>query len=204
MLSGFEHRFVPGSLGPTLLLLHGTGGGENDLLDLGAELLPGAALLSPRGKVSESGMNRFFRRVREGVFDVADVRFRAAELSAFLDEAARHYGFDRARVIAAGYSNGANVAAALLLEHPASLAAAVLLHALAPLTPEAPPALAGKPVFITAGRQDRLVPAAESQRLAGLLAGFGARVELHWEPGGHGLAPREIEAAKAWLAGLSV
>ncbi len=204
MLNGFEHRFVPGASGLTLLLLHGTGGDEDSLLELGAALLPEASLLSPRGKVPENGMNRFFRRVREGVFDVADVRFRANELADFLDAASLQYGFSPSRVVAAGYSNGANVAAALLLERPSSLAAAVLFHAMVPLTPEAPPALAGKPVMITAGRQDQLVPPAGSERLAALLASYGADVELHWEPGGHGLAPNEVKAARRWLSRLSV
>ncbi len=204
MLNGFEHRFVPGSSGLTLLLLHGTGGDEDSLLELGAALLPAASMLSPRGKVPENGMNRFFRRVREGVFDVADVRFRANELADFLDAASRQYGFSPSRVVAAGYSNGANVAAAMLLERPSSLAAAVLFHAMVPFTPEAPRSLAGKPVMITAGLQDRLIPAAESERLATLLAGYGAEVELHWEPGGHGLAPTEVKAAHRWLSGLSV
>jgi predicted esterase len=198
---GFEHVWEPGEERvPTLLLLHGTGGDETDLVPLGRYLLPGAALLSPRGKALEGGMPRFFRRLAPGVFDLDDLRARTHELVDFVAAAAGEYGFDPGRVAAVGYSNGANIAASLLLLRPGALSAAVLLHAMVPLEPEQAPDLSGVPVFLTAGRADRMVLGEESERLAAVLRNAGADVELHWEPGGHELGRSEIEAARAWLS----
>jgi len=201
----FVHRFLPAQAPglPALLLLHGTGGDENDLLELGRTLLPGAALLSPRGQVLENGLARFFRRIREGVFDLVDLRIRAAQLAGFVQAASARYGLDPARITAVGYSHGANMAAALLLLAPALLEKAVLLHAMVPLVPEPLPDLRAKRVFLAAGRADRLIPAAESKRLTALLKQAGAEVELCWQPGGHGLSRVEIEAARAWLGRAS-
>jgi predicted esterase len=196
----FVHRFEAGAPErPTLLLLHGTGGDENDLLDLGRRLAPGAALLSPRGKVLENGMARFFRRLREGVFDLEDLKFRTGELADFAAAAARQYGLPLARLTAVGYSNGANIAAALLLLRPATLRSAVLFHAMVPLVPEPLPALRGKRVFLAAGKSDRLIPARESERLAELLEQAGAAVTTFWQPGGHNLSLAEVEAAAQWM-----
>src|SRR5262249_16993263 len=147
---GFVHRFVPApsaGSGTTLLLLHGTGGNENDLLELGQTLAPNAALLSPRGKVSERGMPRFFRRLAEGVFDIEDLKFRTQALADFVASAASAYGFDPGKVIAVGYSNGANIAVSMLLLRPATLAGAVLFRPMVPFVPAVPPDLSGKPVF---------------------------------------------------------
>ena len=199
---GFIHRYIPApgaTDGPTLLLLHGTGGDENDLLGLGRALAPSAALLSPRGRVLENGMPRYFRRLAEGVFDLPDLRARTHELAGFATEAAQVHGFDPSRVVAVGYSNGANIAASVLLLRPAVLAGAVLLHGQVPLAPDEPPDLSGVPVFISAGRADRMAPGEESERLAALLRQHGARVELHWEPGGHSITASEVEAARRWL-----
>jgi predicted esterase len=197
----FIHRFIPPTSEglPTLLLLHGTGGNEDDLLDLGSTLMPGAGRLSPRGKVLENGMARFFRRLAEGVFDLEDLRRRTAELAEFVAAAAEAYGLDRSRVVAVGYSNGANIAASLLLLRPAVLAAAVLLHAMVPLVPDTLPDLRDKPVYLSAGRLDTMIPPREAERLARLLESAGARVTLAWQPGGHGLAPGERESAAAWI-----
>ena len=201
--SAFEHRFVPAATeeSRTLLLLHGTGGDEDDLLPLGEVLLPGAAILSPRGQVLENGMPRFFRRLAEGVFDLDDLRARTAGLADFVTWAAGEYGFDPGQVIAAGFSNGANIAVSLLLLRPGTLAGAVLFRAMVPLPPETPPALAGVRVLIGAGRSDPLVPPSEVERLAAILVTAGAEVSVHWEPGGHQLAPGDVAAARAWLAG---
>jgi predicted esterase len=200
----FIHRFIPAASSglPTLLLLHGTGGNEDDLLDIGAGLMPGAALLSPRGKVLENGMARFFRRLAEGVFDLDDLRRRTAELAVFVEKAAEHYGLDRTRVAAVGYSNGANIAASLLLLNPPVLSAAILLHAMVPLVPDPLPDLQGRPVFLSAGRVDTMIPPRESERLAKLLESAGAHVTLAWQPGGHGLVPGELEGARAWFQAL--
>lgn len=200
-LLGFHHVFVPAQTpdAPTLLLLHGTGGNQHDLLDLGRALLPEAALLSPRGQVLEHGMPRFFRRLAEGVFDLDDLRRRTHELADFVAMAATHYGFTTQRVIAVGYSNGANIAASTLLLRPAQLAGAVLLHAMVPLVPEQLPTLTGVPVFLSAGRADRMVPARQAEQLAALLQQAGASLTLHWTPGGHALSQGEIQAAKSWL-----
>ncbi len=201
----FIHRFVPATKPglPTLLMLHGTGGDENDLLPLGRTLLPGAALLSPRGKVQEQGMNRFFRRLAPGVFDLEDVKRRVDELAQFVDSAAEAYGFDRTRVVAVGYSNGANVGAGILLMHPRTLAGAALLHAQTPLEPEELPDLSRISVFLSGGRHDTMVPAAETERLGTVLRSAGCHVTVHWEPGGHTLTRAEIEAAFRWLATIA-
>ncbi len=197
----YVHQFVPAPSAdaPVLLLLHGTGGNEHDLLDLGRRLDPGAALLSPRGQVLENGMPRFFRRLAEGVFDLDDLRRRTHDLAGFVSAASEAYRFDPRRVIAVGYSNGANIAASLLLLRPEVLAGAVLFHAMVPLVPEPLPDLRGVPVFIGAGRRDSLIPPPRTEGLALLLRQAGADVELHWEPGGHVINPAEVDAATAWL-----
>jgi predicted esterase len=199
---GFVHRYVPARRAdtPTLLLLHGTGGDETDLLPLGEVLAPGAGLLSPRGQVREHGMPRFFRRLAEGVFDLDDLRFRTHELAGFVAAAAAAYGFDARRVIAVGYSNGANIAASLLLTHPGVFSGAVLFHAQVPLEPQEAPNLMGVPVFLTGGRADPIVRPAETERLAVLLREAGADVALRWQPNGHTLSPREVDEARRWLA----
>jgi predicted esterase len=196
-----RHVYEPGQVAqePTLLLLHGTGGNEHDLLALGRALAPGAGLLSPRGAVLENGMPRFFRRLAEGVFDMEDLQRRTHELAAFIEAASASYGFDPQRVIAVGYSNGANIAASTMLLRPNALAGAVLFHAMVPLVPETTPDLSAIPVFIGAGRADPLITPEQTEALALLLRKAGAKVDLHWSPGGHGLHQTEIQAAKAWL-----
>ena len=199
----FTHRFVPAKPGGpsiTLLLLHGTGGDENSLLPLGNAIAPGAAVLSPRGKVLEYGMPRFFRRLGEGVFDLEDLKLRAHELADFVGAAAGHYGFDPRRVVAAGFSNGANMATSLLLLRPETLAAAVLLRPMVPLVPDPPPDLAGKRVLILGGEIDTVVPREQPLRLARILAEAGAKVTLDWTTGGHSLETEDLAAAERWLA----
>lgn len=203
---GFAHRFVPASSpdAPTLLLLHGTGGDEDDLLQLGRQLAPGAALLSPRGKVSEQGMPRFFRRLAEGVFDVEDLHARTHELAAWVEHARAEYGIDPAGLVAVGFSNGANIAASLLLLHPGLLRGAVLLAAMVPQGVDYEGAdLSRTGVFVGAGRADPIAPPAEAEALAALLADRGAAVELRWHPGGHAVAASVISAASEWLRDLT-
>ena len=200
---GFAHRFLPGedASGATLLLLHGTGGNEEDLIPLGQELAPGAAILSPRGKVLEFGAPRFFRRLAEGVFDHEDLVFRTHELAEFVEAASEEYGFDNRKLVAAGYSNGANIAGSLILLHPGLLRAAVLLRAMVPFEPEVTPDLSGMPVFMASGRRDQMISPDNSQRLADILGGAGADVDLRWRDTGHGLTYEEVAQAKEWLAG---
>jgi phospholipase/carboxylesterase/glyoxalase family protein len=201
---GFDHRYLPGAdeSPPTLLLLHGTGGNEEDLIPLGQELLPGAAILSPRGKVSEHGAPRFFRRLAEGVFDHEDLLFRTHELAAFVEAAADEYDFDPSKIVAVGYSNGANVAASAILLHPGLLSAAVLFRAMVPFEPEVTPDLAGMPIFLSAGRMDRMIAPDNTQRLADILTEAGAEVDLRWRNVGHPLTYEEVGEAKQWLAGI--
>lgn len=196
----FVHRFEPGTdaAAPPLLLLHGTGGDENDLLPLGRTLSPGSALLSPRGPVLENGMPRFFRRLAEGVFDEADVRRRAGDLAAFVAGARAAYGL--AAPVAVGFSNGANIAAATLLLHPEVLAGAVLLRAMVPLAQTPPADLAGRPVLLLSGAFDPIVPADNAERLAARLKEANAALTHTVQPAGHGLSQADATAAGAWLA----
>lgn len=199
---GFVHQFLPGEGGaPTLLLLHGTGGNEHDLLDFGSVVAPGAHRLSPRGKVLENGMPRFFRRFAEGIFDVQDIKVRAKELAQFIADAAAEYDFDARNVWAFGYSNGANMAAALLLLHPDILAGAVLLRAMVPLEPQNTPDLSGVRILLCEGTHDPIVPPENGEHLATILRGAGADVELIWQAGGHGLAANDMAAARDFLNG---
>jgi len=193
------HRFVPATTPgrPPILLLHGTGGDENDLLPLGQTIAPGAALLSPRGRVLEGGAPRFFRRLAEGVFDEQDIRRRANELADFVQDARDVYRLDAP--IAVGFSNGANIAAAVLQLRPEALAGAVLLRAMVPLKEAPDPDLDGKPVLILSGAMDAIVPAENAARLAALLKGAGASVDDRTLPAGHGLTQADVSIAKTWL-----
>jgi len=196
---GFVHRFAAGRAGaPALLLLHGTGGSESDLLPLGERLSPGAALLSPRGQVLEHGLPRFFRRLAEGVFDQEDLARRTDDLAAFVRRAREAYALGDAPLVAVGFSNGANIAASLLLKGTGVLDGAVLLRPMVPFEPDVPPALRGLPTLLLAGRQDPIAGDTPS-RLAQLLRTAGAEVELVWQQAGHGLVPADIEIAARWL-----
>lgn len=198
---GFTHRWEPrAGSDRTLLLLHGTGGDENDLIPLGDLIDPGANLLSPRGQVLEQGMPRFFRRLAEGVFDMDDLRARTHGLADFVEEAARAYAFPTDGVTAVGFSNGANVAAAMLLLRPGLVRQAILLRAMVPLEPSPLPALAGTRVFLAGGQHDPIIPPANTERLAGILRSAGAEVALRWSPVGHQLTRADVDAARAWLA----
>jgi predicted esterase len=200
MISDFIHEFVPGTSNRTLLLLHGTGGNERDLIPLGQELDPNAALLSPRGKVLENGMPRFFRRLAEGVFDLEDLKYRTNELADFIAAAAQHYGFASDNVVAVGYSNGANIAASILLLRPKILSAAILFRAMVPLIPERQPNLSSIRVWIGAGAHDPIIPTSETNALAELLRNDGADVTIRYFQTGHQLTRDDVDAARDWLA----
>jgi phospholipase/carboxylesterase len=196
----FVHRYVPGRTARTLLLLHGTGGNENDLLSLGRGLDPTAALLSPRGKVLENGMPRFFRRLAEGVFDEQDLIRRTHELADFVGEAAERYQFDAAHVVAIGYSNGANIAGGILLMRPGVISGAALLRPMVPLIPQTLPELKAAPVLVSAGNQDPIVPAENARELVALLRRAGADVTVCFENAGHALTDMTLATTQRWLA----
>jgi phospholipase/carboxylesterase len=203
MIPDFIHEFVPGRSPRTLLLLHGTGGNERDLIPLGRELDPNAALLSPRGKVLENGMTRFFRRLAEGVFDLDDLKYRANELADFVTAAAKHYGFALDNLVAVGYSNGANIAASMLLLRPEIMNAAILFRAMVPLIPAKLPDLSSAHVWIGEGDQDPIIATSEGQRLVDLLRGADADVTIRFFHAGHGLTKSDLEAASEWLEALN-
>ena len=197
---GLIYRYVPpddAALAP-LLLLHGTGGDENDLISLGRHVAPGATLISPRGKVLEGAMPRFFRRVAEGVWDIEDLHRRTEELAAFVARAREIYKLGPP--IAVGYSNGANIAWSLLLRRPDLLAGAALLRAMLPFDPPPAQDLGGVPVLVLAGAADPVVPAPQRDRLAALLKRAGADVTYHVIPAGHGLTERDLDLVREWLA----
>ena len=199
MQPDFIHEFVRGKSERTLLLLHGTGGNERDLIPLGHDLDANASLLSPRGKVLENGMPRFFRRLAEGVFDLEDLQKRAHELSDFVTSAAQHYKIDIERIVAVGYSNGANIAASVLLLRPEILAAAILFRAMVPLIPETKPNLNSKRIWISAGSQDPIVPASNTEELVELLRSAGADVTIRFFQSGHELTSDDVDLAREWL-----
>src|ERR1700751_21583 len=199
MSPDFIHEFIPGKSERTLFLLHGTGGNESELIPLGRELDPNAALLSPRGKVLENGMPRFFRRLAEGVFDLEDLTKRTHELADFVIAAAQRYKIDMKNIVAVGYSNGANIAASTLLLRPEILSGAILFRAMVPLVPETQPNLSTVRVWIGAGTGDPIVSASETKQLAELLRRAGADVTIRFARAGHGLTNDDLEAARDWI-----
>ena len=196
MPTEFIHKFIPGKSPTAVLLLHGSGGDENDLLPVVRALAPGATLLSPRGRVVDQGLTRFFK------LDASDAKERAGELAEWIAEAAKQYQIDCAHLYALGYSNGANMAAALLLLHPGVIAGACLLRTRAVVQPEELPALAGAPVLISAGQHDHLIAPGQGEALAELLTKAGARVDLAIQNAGHDLTPADFSLAKQWFSRL--
>jgi predicted esterase len=200
---GFAHRFVradDSASGETLLVLHGTGGDENDLVGIGQTVAPGAAILSPRGNVLENGAPRFFKRLAEGVFDPKEVRSRAEELTRFIRAAIAKYDLDASRIYALGYSNGANIASTVMFIEPRLLQGAVLFRPMLVYEPEERGDLSGARVFISAGRIDPIVPVKSVERLAKLFQSSHAEVTLKWQQTGHNLVPGEVREAADWLA----
>lgn len=200
----FVHKFEPANNGSdrTLLLLHGTGGDETDLLSVARAIDENAALISPRGKVLERGMPRFFRRLAEGVFDEEDLIARTHELADFVADAAKHYQRDPSKIIAVGFSNGANIAAALMLLRPEALRAGVLIRAMVPLVPKERADLSGKSALILSGTADTIVPLDNAERLATLLRDAGADVTQKWIAASHGLTMEDVETARDWIASI--
>ena len=184
----------------TLLLLHGTGGNEDDLIQVGQMISPSASLLSPRGKVLENGMPRFFKRLAEGVFDLEDLKFRTRELADFAKDASNIYGFDLNKTIAVGFSNGANIAASLLLSYPGTLMGAILFRAMVPFIPNSPLDLSDKKVLLSAGVFDPIVSEHQTRSLFDILEKNRANVTLKWQQSGHNLTESDILDAKEWLS----
>ncbi|HEX3113686.1 MAG TPA: alpha/beta hydrolase [Candidatus Eisenbacteria bacterium] len=199
---GHVHQFVPSERADArvLLMLHGTGGDEHDLIQLGQMLDPAAALLSPRGNVLEHGAPRFFRRLAEGVFDLEDLRRRTHELADFVEGAVKQYGLEGRRIVAVGFSNGANIAASLLLLRPRVLHGAVLFRAMVPFEPEKVPFLGGLPILLSEGRFDPLVGRKVAERLATIFKTAGAEVTLIEQESGHELTRADVDDATKWLA----
>lgn len=200
---GFIHRFVPaedGATGDTLVVLHGTGGDENDLIGIGQAIAPGAAIVSPRGNVLENGAPRFFKRLAEGVFDPKEVRSRAEELARFIRAAVVTYRLDPTRVFALGYSNGANIASTIMFVEPGILRGAILFRPMLVYEPSEMNDLAGSAVFISAGRMDPIVPAPSVERLVELFDAAHAEVTLKWQLAAHSLVPSEVREASEWFA----
>ena len=184
----------------TLLLLHGTGGNEDDLIQVGQMILPSASLLSPRGKVLENGMPRFFKRLAEGVFDLEDLKFRTRELADFVKEVSSIYSFDLSKTIAVGFSNGANMAASLLFSHPGTLMGMILFRAMVPFIPDSPLDLSDKKVLLSAGVFDPIVSEHQTRSLFDILEKNRANVTLKWQQSGHNLTESDILDAKEWLS----
>ena len=200
MNTEFKHIFIPGDLRlPVLLLLHGTGGDEQDLVELGQSVSPGSAILSVRGKVLENGMPRFFRRLAEGVFDLEDLEFRTGELADFIAEARSEYNLGDAQIVALGYSNGANIAASLLLSKAEALDGAVLLRAMVPFVPQTLPDLTRTKILMLSGLMDPIIPADNSTRLSEMLTEAGADVTFSMKPVSHGLTQADFSAIQNWL-----
>jgi phospholipase/carboxylesterase len=199
----FIHQFIAGTAPYTVLLLHGTGGDETDLVPIGKSLAPGANLLSPRGRVLENGAPRFFRRLSHGVFDVEDVKLRAAELAGFIADSSVKYHFDAARVYVLGYSNGANIAQALMLLHPGVLAGGVLLRPMPVIEPTTVPDLKGIPVLIAAGDEDGMTTTELTHQVASQLSQAGAKVDVKWMAAGHELTPYDFQIVQAFFKSVS-
>ncbi len=198
----YVHLFEPGTDpgAPPLLLLHGTGGNEQDLVRVGRAISPGSALLSPRGDVNEGGALRFFARLAEGIFEPQEIIRRTHALADFIAAACTHYRLEPARLTAVGFSNGANIAATLLLLRPETLGGAILLRAMVVLDhPAAAGSLTGKRVLLCHGSTDPLVPPDHPQRLAALLRAGGATARVQTIAASHNLTPQDVAAAQAWL-----
>ncbi len=200
---GFIHRYVPAAdsaTGDTLVVLHGTGGDENDLISIGQAIAPGAAIVSPRGNVLENGAPRFFKRLAEGVFDPKEVRSRADELARFIRAAVVTYRLDPGRVYALGYSNGANIASTVMLVEPGLLRASILLRPMLVYDPPEQNDLSETAVFISAGRMDPIVPVESVEKLVKLFESAHSNVTVKWQLAGHSLVPSEVREASEWLA----
>jgi phospholipase/carboxylesterase len=200
-LAGYDYHYEPGTdpTQPVLLLLHGTGGSETDLIPLARLIAPTASLVSPRGNVLENGMPRFFRRIAEGVFDLEDLRVRTQQMGQFIREAAQAHDFETSQVVALGFSNGANIATSVMLSDPSVLRHGILIRAMVPFEPKVNPDLRKSSALLSEGQTDPIVPRQNAERLAELLRGGGARVDLVWQQAGHAMVQGDVTAAQSYL-----
>lgn len=200
-LAGYDYRYEPGTdpTQPVLLLLHGTGGSETDLIPLARLIAATASLVSLRGNVLENGMPRFFRRIAEGVFDLEDLRVRTQQMGQFIREAAQAHGFETSQVVALGFSNGANIAASVMLSDPSALRHGILIRAMVPFEPKEKPDLRKSSALLSEGQTDPIVPRQKAERLAELLRGAGTRVDLVWQQAGHAMVQGDVTAAQEYL-----
>lgn len=211
---GFRHIFMQSSIADdelsngtrahdrkpiSLVLLHGTGGNEHDLVSIGREIDPSASILSPRGKVLENGMPRFFKRLAEGVFDIEDLKFRTRELAEFIQNCSMHYNFDMSRTIAVGFSNGANIASSVLLLYPQIFVGAILFRGMIPFIPESLPNLSNTTILMSSGTDDPIVTKTETEKLSQLFQESNAIVTLKWQRSAHNLVQEDILVAKKWI-----
>jgi len=196
----FIHNFIPGTKPATVLVLHGQGGDENDLLPVARALAPGAAFLSPRGKADENGAARFFARISRDEFDETEVRFRSRELAEWIGEAVATYSLDGSKIYAMGFSNGASIAASVMLLHPGAIAGGLLLRPRSIVEPAELPDLKDAPVMLIAGQHDDKMPRGAGEDLARLLGRAGASVEFGIADAGHELTPRDFTAGKGWFS----
>ena len=196
---GFIYNYIPGSRENVLFLLHGTGGNEDDLLTVGQMLDRRASIISPRGKVLENGMPRFFRRISPGVFDIEDLKFRVNELGEFIDLVCKKHSFRSKSLVVVGYSNGANIAVSLVLLKPTSLKRLILFRAMLPLVPDRIPDLNGTSVFISGGKYDEMISVKNTLELKSIFQKSGASIEMNWEESTHALTSDEVSKAREWL-----
>jgi len=201
ILAGWRHEFVPGDAAlPSLLMLHGTGGDEREMVALGRSLAPGAAILAPRGRVSEGGMARFFSRAPDDPFRFPDIEERIDELAALVRAALIEFELGGRPVYAVGYSNGANAATALMIRHPGLIDGAVLMRGLLPMPASRDLDLSGARALVAGGTADAMIPEEMARDLVATLRARGADVTEHWSARGHGLGQDDLDAASAWLA----
>lgn len=197
-MTDYIHAETKGTAGaPLVFTFHGTGGDETQFHGLAEQLLPGAHVVSPRGDVSEHGMARYFRRTGEGVYDMKDLAQRREAMAQFIRTKVHEAG--ATRVVALGYSNGANIAAAVAFSHPDLFSDVIAMHPLIPWTPEDQPDLASTRWLITAGERDPICPAPLTRDLLGYLRAQNADVSEHWHPGGHELVQSELGAIQTFL-----
>lgn len=188
------HVFIKGTSARTILVLHGTGADEHNILPLAKALDPKASVLSPRGMHLEAGMNRYFERYPDGTFNEQSIDLAVAELAEFIEVAAKEYGFDRANIFATGFSNGANTAAALMVRHPELLVGAALFGSTIPYAQVEKVDLTGKRIWLANGDYDSYAPVEVSERWVAKLADFGANVTWLRHPGGHQISQDQLHA----------